>query len=162
MVGKKISGNQEDDITLNVSYSDDVTRLDYYLSDRLSSIFIFHETAYHTFIRQILAANYGETLDGNHLIVRFIDPTYYSEMEGNTLLSSAIVKLDGQDVIYTHHTTSEGSSIKQWFSIKTRMPIQYESEFGQGDSYSYLSYKLSSLIDYYSFDEDTFDAEAIQ
>lgn len=130
----------------------------------LTNVSIFFDTAYHTYIRQIRASDYIQTLNGNWLTTRYIDPAYYDELKNDDSVSyfeSEIVMLNDEETIHIIQIKADASKLEQWFSLETRMPIKYHSEHGSGDNYIAISFELYSFDDLYIIDDDTFNTDLI-
>ncbi len=134
-------------------------REDTYSEGRIASIGIFNATAHTTFMRMYQHSNYAETVNGNYLEFKFLEPDYFKQMQvgGNF---DAWFEDDGA-IIYTLQVQDDGVFIEQWFSATNRMPVKYRAVRYVAGHKTVLAYELVDLDESYDILDFIMDAERI-
>lgn len=160
MIGTVKSQNEEYIIEHFIYYKDGDIRVDSYKNRIRSAINIYLDTADITYIRMYLNSNFAQTVEGNWLPLKYMDPDRFYEMENNKETKVFEAKYDyinGEKVLYTHEIKKDDTEIKQWFSLKYHMPIKYYEKNTIKDETTITKWSLREINEEYTILDNYFD-----
>lgn len=137
-------------------------REDNYSGMFVSSIKMYNATADTTFIRMYKSSNYVETVDGNWLEFKYLEPNYLEEMQVGEDVKDFNAYFENEGgTIYTWQLMSDGTIIEQWFSAINKMPISYKRISGDGPEKTVLEYELIEVNENYDIPDFIFNTDSI-
>lgn len=137
-------------------------REDNYSGMFVSSIKMYNATANTTFIRMYKSSNYAETVDGNWLEFKYLEPNYFEEMQVGEDVKDFNAYFENEGgTIYTWQLMSDGTIIEQWFSAINKMPISYKRISGDGPEKTVLEYELIETNESYDILDFIFNTDSI-
>lgn len=147
-------------------YQDDqyTVREENYLNDMLAWIHIFYPNAYETYMRMYRNAEYGETLEGNLLETRAIDPDYLEEIKTIADKEFTLKYKEEAGKKYLTIYAADNINVQQYkFDMATGIIVEYKIASGNKiDEFWTEEWKLESFEENYQIDLDLLDSEKVE
>jgi alpha-tubulin suppressor-like RCC1 family protein len=129
----------------------------------VSHIAIYNATADTTFMRMYRASDYAQTIDGNHLEFKYLDPNYFEELQVSENVKDFLATFhDESGVIEITQFLQDGTTIKINYSAINMMPISYKKTSGSGSDKTVLEYELSETKENYDILDFIMDTDSIE
>lgn len=151
LIGSRVIDGESDSLQYSIYYKDGNYRIDKFDGEYLSNISIFESQAYTTFIRMYMYTDTAETLNGNLLPIKVLDPGEYAKFKLNESFDANIETIYGEETICIS-MTKDDLDTKTWYSTNHFMPIKYEA-YPKGSDEIITEYSIYEFRD----DEDILD-----
>lgn len=170
--GTKTTNDGEEKLQKNIYYravNDNIQIREDFYSDRgyldsgiIDCIQIYNDTAYTTFMRMYRSSDYAQTIEGNWLEFKYLDPDSFEEMQ------TAEDVVDFEATFYTEalqidikQTFTDGSTTFITYDATNRMVINYKKTIPDNGNSIVIEYDLFEIDEDYDILDFIMDDESI-